>query len=319
MQSEAIEREVHTGLTEEQWLALRERDLTSTEISAIWGVSPYETPFELYHRKAGTIASGFKASERTEAGQFLEPAIAALIAHRESLTVEPLKGVYARVGAERMGSSFDYSISEDSLGLPDEFQGLGDGYGEVKNLDYLVFRDSWENTAGEIQAPLHIELQLQYQMLVGGRAWGAIFVLVSGNTPHIIYRLADPAVAAKLRRAAADFWAAVDAGTGPLPEYERDGEVLKRLYAKADPRAALPEEVLGRAMNAVAREVEASETIKAATADKETARAEIMDIMKSVELALLPDGSKISWKATKAGTRMLRVTGAKPAVEQEAA
>ena len=47
MDRERIER-----TSEQAWLQQRAKDVTSTEVSALFGLSPYMTEFELWHRKA---------------------------------------------------------------------------------------------------------------------------------------------------------------------------------------------------------------------------------------------------------------------------
>ena len=49
-----MERQIIRPATEEEWLALRDLDVTSTMASALYGLSPYLTEYELYHeRKVG--------------------------------------------------------------------------------------------------------------------------------------------------------------------------------------------------------------------------------------------------------------------------
>ena len=35
----------------DQWLAERVKDVTSTEVSALYGLNPYKSEFELFHEK----------------------------------------------------------------------------------------------------------------------------------------------------------------------------------------------------------------------------------------------------------------------------
>jgi hypothetical protein len=68
---------------------------------------------------------------------------------------------------------------------------------------------------------------------------------------------------------------------------------------------------------------DAAERRKACESVEEKAKAEIMDILRGAEqlapdLAILPDGSKVTWKADKNGRRSLRLTAAPPPMEQAA-
>ena len=40
-----------TPSSKQDWLKARTEDITSTEVSALFGISPYTTAFELWHRK----------------------------------------------------------------------------------------------------------------------------------------------------------------------------------------------------------------------------------------------------------------------------
>lgn len=308
-----IERQTFTGLSESEWLDLRRQDITSTEAAALFGQSPYQTAFELYHVKRGAIPSSFQTNDRIEAGQFLEPAIAAYAAYKFGLTLEPLKGHYARIPALRLGASFDYLVT-GGAGVPEHLRLFLPFPMDCKNKDFIQFkRDEWQaGDPGEIQPPLHIILQMVQQELCGGYGASAVAVLVGGNDLRISWQEHAPGAAKKIIEASQDFWAAIAEDREPSPDFARDGEVLKRLFARPDPRLALPDDALLSAMAAVAREVEASDEVKAAQARKDHARAEIMSLMRETEEALLPDGSKITWRATKTGSRTLRITGAKP-------
>jgi len=61
--------------TEEDWLAARRRGITASEIAALLGVSPYTSPYALYHQKLGVLAPEAD-SDVMERGRVLEPYIA---------------------------------------------------------------------------------------------------------------------------------------------------------------------------------------------------------------------------------------------------
>ncbi len=84
------------GAPEEKWLAARREGIGASEIAAVLGLSPWESPFSLYHRKA----NGWEMSdaEHLEAGRRAEGMIADWFADRadpnENLAVLPA-GLYA--------------------------------------------------------------------------------------------------------------------------------------------------------------------------------------------------------------------------------
>lgn len=203
----------------EQWLAERAKDITSTEVSALFGLSPYMTEFELFHQKRDGVIVTLEETERLKWGQRLESAIAHGAAEDMGWQIAKMD-VYVRDQVARMGSSFDFEILSSSD---------GPGILEVKNVDRLAYRQNWlDDGHGNIEAPEHIELQVQHQMAVTGRAWCAIVVLVGGNEQKIVLRNRDDGIGAKLRDKTIAFWQRVQSGQAPAPDYDRDAEHIIR-------------------------------------------------------------------------------------------
>lgn len=296
-----LTRETMNYETEAEWLAMRAQDLTSTEAAALFGVSPYVTEYELHHIKTGKLEKTFEANTRMIWGNRLEAAIATGIAEDYGLIIEPFK-TYMRIPELRMGSSFDYKIIgivEDFTGdesARDMFRQHGPGIMEVKNVDGLQFRRNWIEDGEEIEAPPHIEFQVQHQLEVSGLGWSLISPLVGGNTPKVIIRERDDYICAMIREKAAQFWSRIDAGTSPDPDFERDGKTIGKLYVDNDgsevdlsdnPRVA----ELCRAYKAAAADEKEAKT------RKDAAKAELLTIIEAAKIARA-DGWKVS-----AGTR----------------
>jgi len=210
---------------QEHWLAMRKLDVTSTESAALFGMSPYVTHFDLWHRKRTGIVPEFKTNDRMAWGNRLEAAIAHGIAEEQGWEITPMKE-YFRDPDLRMGSSFDFVIT--SLGEPVHL--------EIKNVDYLAFRDGWiEHDDGSIEAPEHIEMQVQHQMAVSGFKRAFIGAFIGGNRGVVIERLRDEPVIAAIKAKVADFWRTVDEGQEPEPVMPGDAEVIIRLNQYAKP------------------------------------------------------------------------------------
>jgi putative phage-type endonuclease len=172
--------------SEDHWLALRTQDITSTEISALFNLSPYSTYFELWHRKKEAVVVRLEENERMKWGSRLESAIAEGIAEDHGWIVRRMDE-YIRDKDMRIGASFDFSIEEWKVGTatPEYEKGLL----EIKNVDSLVFRDGWtQDEDGDLEAPAHIELQVQQQLLLTGRPVVHIGALVGGNKVQMIER-----------------------------------------------------------------------------------------------------------------------------------
>ena len=221
--------EIIVPSNQEHWLELRKQDVTSTESACLFGESPYMTHFDLWHRKRSGVVPEFKMNERVLWGNRLESAIAYGIAEEQGWEVKPMKE-YFRHPDLRMGSSFDFVIT--NLGEPVHL--------EIKNVDYLAFRDGWlEHEDGSIEAPTHIELQVQHQMAVSGFKRAFIGAFIGGNRGVVIERLRDDDVIAAIKARVADFWRTVDAGLEPDPVMPGDAEVIIRLNQYAKPGKVL--------------------------------------------------------------------------------
>ncbi len=218
-------RETIAYKTEAEWHALRARDITSTDAAALFGMSPYKTPFELFHEKASGQTVQIHVDERMRWGTRLESAIAHGVAEDQGWMIDPLK-VYMRDPQARIGSSFDFQIHHPEHGR---------GIMEIKNVDGLAFRNGWRNEQGGLEAPEHIELQVQHQMEVADIDWCAIVALVNGNEAKLAFRRRDPAIGRAIRRRVDLFWKQVAAGEAPPADYTRDADLIAQLHAAVEP------------------------------------------------------------------------------------
>ncbi len=291
--------------SESDWLTLRAPDITSTETAALFGVSPYETKYELYQRKRGAIESSFEENERMFWGKHLEGAIAAGIADKLGLAIQPFK-VYARHGdIPRMGSSFDFEIlgTEESDPVSKDFTIVtpdprGPGILEIKNVDSLIARDQWIAGGDEEnpEAPIHIELQLQHQLEVTDREWGIIVALVGGNRPIVIWRTRDRMIGAMIREKVSAFIYDLEHGNEPAPDFSRDLDAIARLYNVAEPGKFIDLRD-GAAVDEVQRERiailcetyhELGKAMKSLEEKRDYCKAELLAEVKDAEKVLLP-------------------------------
>lgn len=254
--------------SEEQWLAERARDVTSTEVAALYGASPYVTEFELWHRKRLGTSVKAEPSERVTWGKRLEATIAAGIAEDTGWKVRPSR-VYVRVPDLRLGASFDFFVEADD-------PARGSGVLEIKNVDKHVFSDQWEELSrGVYMAPAHIELQLQAQLDVRDYSWGAIAALVGGNEIHLLPRDRDRDVGDDLRRRVNAFWQSIAAEREPSADYSRDADFIAGELRRSA-RAGVVVVADRFVEPLVARYAEAHRARKAATEECEALKAEIL-------------------------------------------
>jgi putative phage-type endonuclease len=204
----------------DHWLKLRAQDITSTEVPALFGASPYLTKAELWYAKRDKESREIEDNERMRWGTRLQDAIAKGIAEDNGWEIVPFNE-YLRRPAERIGSSFDWRGEHDG----------GKFILEIKNVDGLAFRDGWVETEFGLEAPTHIELQVQHQMLVSGIHNSMVGALVGGNKLILIQRAFDADVAEAIHQQVATFWETVAANEPPPLDFEKDSALIARLYS----------------------------------------------------------------------------------------
>jgi putative phage-type endonuclease len=215
----------------DNWLALRTKDLTSTDSPAMVGISPYLTPYELWHRKNDGIAVVIEENERMYWGTVLQDAIAEGIAKQNGWKVKRMPNYY-RIPELRLGTSLDFGIMDGNAFIDDEcIAGL-----EIKNVDSLQFKKEWlVNDKKQIEAPYHIEMQVQHQLLVMGWKFMYIGVLIGGNRLELIKRTPDPKVQEAILTNAANFWKSIDEKNPPAPDFDTDADFIAKLCGYAEP------------------------------------------------------------------------------------
>jgi predicted phage-related endonuclease len=147
---------------------------------------------------------------------------------------------YMRDADLRLGSSFDYRIQNglEPVALDVVHRVVDspdDAILEIKNVDWLAFKNGWRVEADWIEAPDHIELQVQHQMLVSGLHRAFIAVLVGGNDVRVLEREADEAAFMAIRSEAAAFWDSIANNTPPDPTMPDDADAVIRLNQYAAP------------------------------------------------------------------------------------
>jgi len=250
-----------------QWLTERAKDVTSTEVSALFGLSPYLTEFELFHQKRDAVVVKIEPNERMKWGNRLESAIAQGAAEDMGWNIAKLN-VYMRDQAARIGSSFDFKIKSSAN---------GPGILEVKNVDWVQYQKNWiDDGNGNIEAPEHIELQVQHQMEISGFEWCAIVALVGGNEQKIVLRNRDRDIGKSIREKTGEFWNRVLQNQPPSADYTRDAEfIIKQL------RRDSVEGLVAEADAELEDMIKQYEFVRKEAADlekiKEQRRAEILD------------------------------------------
>lgn len=251
----------------------------SSEVAALLGASRFLTPFELWHQKAGDLApADLDNVERVQAGRFLEPGIAAWAADKWGWQIDKADGYDLHPTVKGMGASCDWQETGTRRPV------------EIKNVDYLIFRDHWEADGDVIlDAPVDYLVQVQHQLACRPEVdHGWLVVCVSGNR---LFRMKVPrhaAIIAEIESRVAAFWTSIEAGEAPTPDFEKDAANLARLYTVINDGPPLDFTGHNRLNELCAEYKAAGEVEKEAKGRKDAASAEILSIIgpaKKVETA----------------------------------
>lgn len=330
-------RQIFHPESEAGWHALRAQDLTSTDVPALFGLSPYKTHFELWHEKKSGQRVEIAENERLKWGRRLEHTVAMGIADDQGWVIRPMKE-YVRLPGLRIGSSFDFRVivaashdewrnaatgerAERPTTVPSCYDTSHDATLEIKCVDWLMFRDGWTIDEGFIEAPAHIEIQVQHQMLVSGLRRAYIGVMVGGNDIRLIEREADESVHRGILAACSAFWASIDANQPPPPVMPDDADAVIRMHQFAEP-GKLFDARNDATVAALVREYhQFGEAKRDAEEQQKVRKAELLQAIGDAEKVML-DGYSVSCGLvgpaeipayTRAGYRLVRVTQKKPA------
>jgi YqaJ-like viral recombinase domain len=280
----------------EEWLALRKSTIGASEVAALLGVHPWLTPYQLWARKSGLIPE----AEETPAmrrGRILEAvAIDFLREERPEWTImaNSIPG-----GTLYRDPDAGLSCTPDALVLR-EIAGFGPC--QIKSVEPHVFNRTWvpDNARAGPQAPIYVEIQAIQEATLTGASWACVGALVvwHGIDLYLIEIGLHAGIMARIRREAAEFWRRVRENDPYQPDYGRDGDVIRSLYAD-DSGGEIDLSSNERAIKLVAAR-EGLKRIEAAGGDavKERKRidAEIIHLLGNAARGTLADGRVIEAK-----------------------
>jgi putative phage-type endonuclease len=201
----------------DDWHAARRSRINGSEIAAVMGISPYESAFSLWHRKAGSIGE-IATDPVMYWGTQLEPVIRAEwnLRHPDLPVVET--GQWAHRDRDWQGGSPD---------------GLGNGrLWEAKTARY----DEHWGDEGTDQIPVQYRAQTLWYLDVFGFEVCDLSVLIAGSD-YREYRITyDADEVALMRSAARQFLDTLDARQPPpLDGHDATYEAVKEMHPDIDP------------------------------------------------------------------------------------
>jgi predicted phage-related endonuclease len=227
--------------SEDQWLALRQNDVTASVAGALLGVHEYTTAYGLWAQKTGAAQdaapeplrfsddeTSFRVSD-LERGKLLEPVALALISKARPTWKISAPGAYYRDPEARLGATPDALAIDPAR--------AGTGVLQIKTVSEHAYRRKWRDPDTlEIELPLWIAVQAAVEAELTGASWAAVGAMVVDHklTMHLIDIPLSRGLIERVRAEVSAFWALVEAGETPPLDYRRDGRVLARVLAQDD-------------------------------------------------------------------------------------
>lgn len=243
--------------------------VTATEIPAVLGLSPWQSKFSLWHKKAGLPSPPFAINEAMEWGIRLEPAVAAKWAeeHPEYRIVEA--GTWRHKDRPWQVATPDRIAIRHcpglSVGCPEGCDGQDPvGLVEVKTSP---MGDGWDDGV-----PVYYRAQAIWQMDVLGYRTTQIALLVSGHD-YREYRIEyDQADAELMRKAAREFLD--DVASGVRPPIDSSDATYQTIRKQPEGREDVDVEIPGSLRD---RYFTALNSSKAATAELLGVKSQVLD------------------------------------------
>lgn len=278
----------------DSWLRWRKADITASVAGALLGVHDYTTAFGVWMDKTDQLPA-LDETPAMKRGRLLEPVAVELVKeeHPDWEIVDPR--TYYRDPETRLGATPDrFAIVRD----------VGRVLIQVKTTHELIYRQKWRDPdTYEVMVPLWIAIQALIETELSGCDSACVALMVVGmgldlKLIDIPLNKTSRAVVARVKEETQKFWAMIERGEEPDPDYARDGRFISELYAEddggsidlsADPR--VQELIASRARHKMAVK-EAEEKLKPID-------AELKHRMGNNALAWLGNGEKMTWSTVR--------------------
>ena len=216
-------------MSRDEWLDVRKQGIGSSDAAAAVGLNPYKSPLELWLEKTGRESTTPTSQEDEESptywGTLLEPIVAAHYTKRTGNRVRKVNAVLQHRDPDKpwMLANIDREI----VGVP-EVQIL-----ECKTAGINGAR-LWKEGV-----PEYVQLQVQHQLAVTGKAAADVAVLLGGQELQIHRIERDDLLIDKLITLEAQFWRYVETDTPPPADGSDSADRALRCLYPTDSGAVL--------------------------------------------------------------------------------
>lgn len=271
--------EARTGLT-----------ITGTAIAAVVGLSPWQSRFSLWHKKAGLPTPPFEMTSAIEWGTRLEDAVAEKWEDEHPGMLAAPAGTWRHREREWQRATPDrliYESPRNVFEVPDTAVALL----EVKTSP---FGDEW-GPSGSDTIPIHYRCQVMWQMDTLGLRRTHFAVLISGHDYREYTVNYDQVEARILRDAAERFLRTVR--DGERPDIDGDTATYQTIRVQAD---GLEDRDVEIPFGTVIRWDDAYEAYREASDRLTQVRGEVLDLIGNGKRAVC-EGRRIAYRTVRDG------------------
>lgn len=266
------------------WLLWRREFLCASEVAAAVGFDPYVSALGVYAQKSGMVSVAESGPMRR--GRHFEPAALAYFAeeHPEFWISRP--NTFIMAPAERLACTPD-AVLEPKDGPRGELVNA-----QIKTISKPVF-DKWNGVP-----PVGYTLQVACENMLMDAARGILVVLVVSNFDAELHTFDIPrhdGAERNIIEAAREFWANMEAGKFPPPDYRRDADVLAAMNPAAEPGTTVDLSNDNRLAEILPIRAKLKADVKISLEELEAIDAEIKEKIGSAETATFP-GWRVTYK-----------------------
>ena len=305
MQTQQIKRHRHGALQlvstqampRETWLDVRKQGIGASDAAAAVGISPYQSPLELWLIKTGRDSDMPKPNPDDESspmywGNILEPIVAQHYTKRTGNKVRKVNAVLQHPDTDKhwMLANLDYTVTHNS---------------DVQILECKTAGE-WGAKHWRDGVPEYVQCQVQHQLAVTGKQAADVCVLLCGQEIKIYRIERDEALIEKLIALERQFWHCVETDTPPpVDGSDSSGRALKYLYPN-DSGDVLDLTEDSHLCQVFTDLLAARDTIAQAQQQEDLYKQTLQEKMGEASRIIFPAG-EVSWKKNKTGSRRFLV------------
>lgn len=272
-----------------EWHQARAAGIGGSEVAPILGLSPFESRFSLWHRKAGAVGP-VEESPEMEWGKRLEPAILSKFA-------EQCSDLYDHPVVVRRTGTYHHPDRPWQIGNPDAE--IIDAYERriaLVEIKAPVYGDGW-GQPGTDEIPIYYRTQVIWYGDVMGLTTVWVPVLIGGHDYRLYKVDVDPGEAEELRTAAVEFLGTLARHERPdIDDHSATYQTIRDLHPDIDPTDHHLDGDLARGY------IAAKAAAKAAEAQAQQATSLVADAMGTAARAVWDDTPICRRQAKHGGT-----------------